>query len=326
MENNQPFRWAFIGAGTLAHKVASLLSHSSRNRLVAVYNRTAQKAVELASLYGAKAYSSLDEMLQDPSIDGVYINTTTNCHREQAEACLRAKKPVLMEKSMTVNAEDCAFLRELAHQENVYLAEAMWTWFSPIARAVKSWVDAGHLGKLKRADFSYCFRFSYRLPRLRDPQLCGGALLDIGVYPLTYAYRLFGYPSQILCQGELEEGIDTGERITLLYPDAEPVHIRVSMVDPRGFERMRLSGERGRINCPLFHHTNTVTFHEKGHFPHRYKGDGGYDNEFTLAGEEIRAGLKESSYVPLQATYDVLRMMDECRRQMGLFYPMEKAK
>ena len=200
----------------------------------------------------------------------------------------------------------------------------MWTWFSPIANQVKAWLDAGEYDDVEKLHFTYHMKSINYAPRVSDPKLAGGALLDIGVYPLTYVYRLFGKPQTIECKGILQGGIDTGEEICLTYPDSRIYTISTSLLDYKGLEKMALIGTKAKTKLRFYHMANSVKLCRKHGRNERLKAYGGMLNEFDLAASEIRQGLKESKLVPHQGTLDVMELMDECRRQMGLVYPFEK--
>jgi predicted dehydrogenase len=200
----------------------------------------------------------------------------------------------------------------------------MWTWFSTIANQVKAWVDEGEYGDIEKLHFTYHMKSINYAPRVSDPKLAGGALLDIGVYPLTYAYRLFGRPQRIECAGTLQGGIDTGEEIRLTWADGKTCTISTSLLDYKGLEKMVLTGSKGKTKLRFYHMANAVRLCRRHGRNEVLKAYGGMLNEFDLAAAEIREGLTESRFVPHQATLDVMELMDECRRQMGLVYPFEQ--
>jgi predicted dehydrogenase len=233
-------------------------------------------------------------------------------------------KPVLCEKAFTVTAEETEELIAIAKEKNLYLAEAMWTWFSPAANKVKEWVDSGAIGKVSGADFTYHMMSVNYAPRNSDPRRAGGALLNITVYPIAYAYRLFGYPTAIESTGKIVGGIDHGEEIKMSFAGGEVVNISASMVDTEGFERMTIHGENGKIKAPLYHASGIASLH-RGLFKSRLFLSGGkifnsYMDEFDKVADEIRAGLTESEVYPLQSTLDIMKIMDEIRGQIGLVY------
>ena len=200
----------------------------------------------------------------------------------------------------------------------------MWTWFSPCANKTKQWVDEGKIGNIDHATFTYHLKSIKYAPRVADPKRAGGALLDITIYPITYAYRLWGYPKNITSTGTLEGGIDLGEDIVFEYDNGLKVDISASIADMKGFEKMKISGESGSIEAVLYHAKNAVTC-KKGFFNKEvFKGDGprinSYVDEFDTVASEIREGLKESRMVPLKATSDVMHIIETIMGQIGLVY------
>lgn len=326
MESKEAFHWCFIGAGTLANTVAKEILPSGRHRIAAVYTRRPQKCREFAGKYGAAAYDSAEGAISAPDVDGVYIVTPHTSHYEYAKLALSLGKPVLCEKPITVTAPAAAELFALAAERGVYLAEAMWTWFSPIAQKVIQWYDAGELGALYHAEARYHLDSRKYAARCTDPELAGGALLDVGIYPITYLYRLFGKPTEVRCTGRLEGGIDLCEDVTMSFSNGLTCTASVSMCDFKGLEKIRLDGSKGRVRYYFFHNANRVKLVRKHGPSEVFKADGGYLNEFDVVAGEIRDGLTQSLLVPPSATTDVMEILDECRRQMKLVYPFEKAR
>lgn len=319
----KPFGWCFIGTGKLAGQVAQQLA-GTQHKIVSCYTRNFENAKTFAEAVGARAYETAEAAITADGVEGVYVVTPHNAHFRFAKLALQLGKPVLCEKSFTVTAQETKELVELSREKGVYLAEAMWTWFSPAANQVKAWVESGAIGQVAGAEFTYHMISRYG-GRTTDPRRAGGALLNITVYPITYAYRLFGYPEKIEATGVLSGGVDQSEEIALTFPGNIRCHISASAVDKKGFERMTIRGSRGVIKAPLYHALNRVTL-RRGIFGRKdFKGSGGifnsYVTEFDIAAEEIREGLTESKMVPLQATYDVMRIMDTIRAQIGLEYP-----
>lgn len=324
MDNKSCFRWCFIGTGRLADQVAQDILPSERHRIVSVYTRTPRKCRAFAEKYGGMAYDSAEAAIQAPDVDGVYIVTPHTSHYRYAKLALSLGKPVLCEKPITVTAPEAAELFALAKEKGAYLAEAMWTWFSPIANKVKQWYDDGALGTVDRGSATYrCDSRGYAA-RCADPDLAGGALLDIGIYPITYLYRLFGKPVEIRCHGQIEGGIDLGEDVELTFSNGLCCPVSVSMAEPDGHEELYLEGSRSSVVCPSYHCASQVELVRREGENEVFRGEGGYLNEFDVVAGEIRAGLTESPMVPPSATIDVMEILDECRRQMGLVYPFER--
>ena len=314
------FRWAFIGTGTLAKKVAREITATGRHVIATAYSRNRERLTSYCEPYGIYPAVSIRDAADRPDIDAVYISVTNESHFEVCRQALELEKPVLLEKPFTMNAEDTEKLQQLAKSKHLYLAEAMWTWFADVPNAVKDFVLSGKLGRIKDVYMSYCAYSVGYAPRVSDPLLGGGALLDIGIYPITYAYRLFGFPRSIVCNGDIENGIDIGEQIVLGY-DGFDVKMDVSIIDPKG-ETLVIEGEKGFLANPGFHYGESgVAKTDEG--VEIFKGQRSYTKEFDTVADEIRSGRTESAFIPPQATLDCMRILDECRHQMNLVYPFE---
>ena len=318
------FNWAFIGSGTLAKQVAKEITASGRHKIAAVYTRNPEKCAAFANQYDAFPAASAEEAMTRSDVDGVYIVTPHTSHAEYALQALELSKPVLCEKPITTDAKKAKEIIQRSREKGIYFTEAMWTWFSPIANQVKKWMDDGEYGDIESFSMTYHLKSINFAPRLSDPSLAGGALLDIGIYPLTYVYRLLGKPLSIQCKGNLRGGIDTDEEILLTYPGGKTCKISVSMLDYKGLEILRIRGTKAKTKLLFYHMANSVKLCRYQGRNEKLKASGRMLNEFDLVASEIREGLKESRYVPHQATLDVMELMDECRRQMGLVYPFER--
>ena len=317
------FRWCFIGTGRLADQVARQLLSSGRHRIASCYTRNYENAKKFAEKHGCRAYENAEDAICDSEVDAVYVVTTHNAHYRFVKKTLELGKPVLCEKAFTVNAKEAKELIELAGEKNLYLCEAMWTWFSPSANKCREWLEEGRIGKIRSASFTYHMKSINYAPRVSDPKRAGGALLDITVYPITYAYRLWGMPKGITAVGNIEGGIDTGEEVEFDYGTFK-VSISASIIDMKGFEKMKIKGEKGTISAPLYHAMNGLTLRRGVFRKEKFKGPGpkinSYLDEFDTVAEEIRNGLTESRMQPLKATLDVMKILDEIREKIGLNY------
>ena len=318
------FKWCFIGAGKLADKVARQVIASGGHELVSVYTRSIEKGRRFAEKHGCTAYDDAKAAMTAEGVQAVYVVTPHNSHYEYVKQAVELGIPVLCEKPFTTDAGQAEELFALARECGVYVAEAMWTWFSPIANQVKGWLDHGEFGEIERVKASYRVPLTMRGGRLTDPARAGGALLDIGVYPLTYFYRLFGTPTRVVCRGVVERGIDLEEEIDLTFANGKTCHASVSMRDPIPNERLTIIGSRATVDMKRFHGTDEVKLRRKDGEDESFTGDGSILNEFNLVANEILVGRTQSAYVPPTATVDVMRIMDECRRQMDLVYPFER--
>ena len=322
-ENLKPFNWYFIGTGQLAHIVAKQLLSSGRHKILSCYTRNYDKGLAFASSFGAKAYQTPEEAMKAEGVDGVYIVTPHNAHFRYAKMALLLDLPTFCEKPFTVKAEETNELIRLARSRGVFLAEAMWTWYSPAANKAREWIIENKLGKIEYVKFTYHMHSSSYAPRVTDPKRAGGALLDIGVYPITYAYRLFGKPNTVDAIGWIDNGIDTSDEIVFHY-DGFDVHISISIKDWKGLEKMKIVGEKGSLSSYFYHFSNKLTYRRGLLKREVFRGKGprfnSYVDEFDSVVEDIRQGHIESSMVPLEATYDVMVLMDEIRSLIGLEY------
>lgn len=316
------FRWAFIGCGGIAVTVARELEQSGGHEIAAVWNRTAGRAEEFARQFGGRVCETPQEAVSLPSVEGVYIAVTADRHAEYMELCIRCHKPVLCEKPFTVNAGEAERIFALARREGVYVSEAMWTWHNEAACRVREWLRQGRIGQVTGARGVYAYEMARPgcNPRLILPEMIGGALMDIGVYGVRYAYELFGMPRRILCRGELLGAVDGEERITMEYPELS-VELDISMKEHRG-EVFEITGTRGSIRVPMFHMAKSASL--MGPEPEEFSQEALlYAREFDRTAREIREGLTQSRILPPEGTLAVMELMDECRRQMGVVYPGE---
>lgn len=192
------FRWAYIGSGNIAESTARDILHGAHS-IVSVYGRNEEKVRAFAQKYGAQSFTDFESAVSRADVDGVYIATPHTSHVDYAVRAMRLGKPVLCEKPVGVSVQDVDTLINTAKEENIYFCEAMWTWFSDVALTVKNWVQSGEIGSVKEVVINYAFPgvLMPKNSRVLMPETAGGALLDIGIYPITYCYNLFGYPKDI---------------------------------------------------------------------------------------------------------------------------------
>ena len=324
-EDNRPFRWCFIGTGTLAKQVADEITASGRHAVSSVYSRRFEMAAQFAGEYGGTAYDDPEKAIMDA--DAVYVVTPHPAHYPYVRQAVELGKPVLCEKPFTVRASETRELFESAREKGVYIVEGMWTWFAPAARKVREWLDQGLTGEILEVDTKYLVNVLHYAPRLTDPGLAGGAILDSGVYPVTYLYRLFGKPVSGKCTGVISGGMDLSDEIDLTFQNGLKCRIALSICDDAGSEFIRVTGTKADLFADHFHYADKVELTAKdGTVIQQFEGKTTMLNEFDLAAQEIREGKTESDYIPSRATIDVMELMDECRRQIGLVYPFENGK
>ena len=323
--SDQPFRWCFIGTGTLAKQVAKEITASGRHAVSAVYSRRIEKAKQFADTYGGIAFDAPEAAMSHA--DAVYVVTPHPQHYPYVKQAIEQGKPVLCEKPFTVRASETRELFALAREKKVDIAEGMWTWFAPAALKFREWLNSGLTGEILQVETNYLVNVLNYAPRLTDPDLAGGAILDSGVYPITYLYRLFGKPVSVKCTGEIVNGVDLSDEIELIFQNGLKCRIALSICDDAGSEFIRVTGTKADLFADHFHYADKVELTAKdGTVIQQFEGKTTMLNEFDLAAQEIREGKTESDYIPSRATIDVMELMDECRRQIGLVYPFENGK
>ena len=317
------FGWAYIGCGNIAKTTAKVLSKSDGHEIVAVWNRTQDKAERFAEKYGGIAYATIEEAIHAPDVDGVYIALTPDQHAKYAMLCAKHKKPVLCEKPLAVNMEQAQTMFAAAEATGTYLSEAMWTWHNATAHRVKSWLEDGKIGTVTKVKCCYAYpmlQYS-RDQSLIEPSRARGALMDIGVYAIRYCVELFGYPEKIRCDGRVKAGGNLGEVIQLSY-DGFVAELTIAEDQMVG-EKLEIFGTEGKIIVPAFHEAKKAYL--KGKVNEIFKDTATlYETEFTNVAEEIRRGLSHSEWISEEKTVQTMQIMDECRRQMGLVYPCER--
>ena len=312
------FTWGIIGTGNIARTVAEEITEGG-HRIGGVFSRSSGRAESFAADFGAVRYPDLGELLRS-SVDGMYIAAPHAAHYAALLECIAGGKPTLCEKAFTVNAAQAKRVAESARTAGVCVAEGMWTRFQPVIREVRAAIAGGAIGRVTDAEVNFCLGISDRtgLPvRLFRPEDAGGALLDLGVYCVSFCQMLFGKPDSVDCRMELSGGIDLGEEIRLRFGDTE-CRIRSSFTAPRAVSAV-LNGTDGRAEIPEF--VSPVRAVLSGSGPAVFEGDKGYRFEFDAFAADVRRGEKECGLMPLADTVSVLEVLDECRRQNAFRYP-----
>ena len=318
------FNWCFIGTGKIATKVAKELITNSGHKIVSVFNRTKAKAEKFAMKYHAKVYDSAFEAINDPRVNGVYVATTNETHFEFCKLCLYNNIPVLCEKPITGNAKELQELIDLSKKNDTFLREAMWTWFNPVASKVKRWIQEKRIGKIQSVECIFnmpIFGYNKAKGRYISPARYGGALLDLGVYPVRYVYELFGKPKSITAKGKLYNGIDLWNESIFDYGDFKA---KVSsQINAFVGEHCIIKGEKGTIKVPLFHMASKAILKSKeGNEVFKDKKKK-FATQFKVVAEYIKKEQPDT-LVSLDSSLAVMELMDEIRKQIGVFFPCDK--
>ena len=326
-----PIRWGIIATGSIAHTFASDLALVPDAELAAVGSRQLESAEAFGAQYGARrAYGSYAEVAADPDVDVVYIATPHGLHRDNAELCIAGGKAVLCEKALALNGYDAEAMVTAARAAGVFFMEAMWMRCNPNIRALQAMIDGGAIGEVRQIDATFGF-VADKPPdhRLFDPALGASSLLDIGIYPLTFAWMLLGAPTQISSSGQLSErGIDLACASVLSYDDGREARIACSMLEDLPCTAT-VQGSAGQIElAPRFHEARefTVTT-DAGRSTHSDTIRGlGYIHEVEEVHQCLRDGRTESPLVPLDETVALMRIMDTIRAQIGSTLPGDQAR
>ena len=314
------FGWCFIGTGSIAFTVAKELIKNDNSYIASCFNRTKEKALKFSLKYGGKVYDNAIDAMNDENVKCVYIAVTNDKHFEYALMAIKAKKNVLVEKPFTINKMEAIKLINAAKENDVYIAEAMWTWFND--SAIKARELRKEIGEIKYAkmNFGFPIKSITKKGRLWDIELGGGALLDLGVYPIRYAYELFGKPKEIVADAELYNGIDTNTKILFKY-DGFNCLIKTSSKHILS-ETAVIKGEDGNIKVPFFHTAHKVICTKNNRRVYRDKSLL-YGKQFAIVENEILTGKKESDYVSLKSTLDIMEIMDNIRKRIGVIYSQD---
>ena len=303
-------RWGILGTGGIARTFTEdllLLGHE----VVAVGSRARETAETFAGTYAiGRAYGSYAELAADDEIDVVYVATTHNVHHSAARTCLEAGRAVLVEKPFTTTVADAADLVTLARERNLFAMEAMWTRFNPLVARVRELVADGAIGEVKAvyADFSENFPFDAS-HRLYAPELAGGALLDLGIYPVSFAWMLLGEPATIQAvTTPAPTGVDANTGVLLGYEGAVALlHCGFHAKTP---QTATITGTTGWIEVAgPFWHPHAMTVHRDGTEPetHTLEVTGhGYTYQAEEVARCIEAGLTESPAMPLDETVAII--------------------
>ncbi len=323
-------RWGIIGAGHIAEKFAIALNSLKDTELTAIASRSADKAYEFAERFHVrKAYGSYEELAKDSDIDVIYIATPHTEHRKHASLCITHGKAVLCEKPFTVNHREAEVLITLAKEHKVFLMEAMWTKFLPVTRMVKQWIDENRIGKVKYIQASFGFRSEFNpQSRLYDPHLAGGALLDVGIYPISYATFLLGkLPDQVIsCASIGKTKVDEMNVIALHFEDGTLADLSSAISANTGNDAV-IIGEKGRIVVPTFWTAEKAElFDEGGKVVESFSlpfTSNGFVYEVEEVNRCLREGKLQSDIIPHETTLAIMKLMDGIRAEWGLVYPVE---
>ena len=329
MNVKDKMRVGIIGTGWIAEKAAITLNGMDNCEALAVGSRSQEKAEAFASKWGiAKAHGSYRELIDDPDVDLVYVGTPHSHHFDVTKEALLAGKPCLVEKAFMANYRQAEEIVDLARERKVFLAEAIWTRYQPVVEMVRQLMKDGRIGipRLLTATLGYSMG---EKPRIMRPDLCGGALLDLGVYALNFV-RMF-FPADIVSMEsqcvKSDTGMDLTNAISLVLSDGMLCNLQSSAAcvgDNIGV----IAGTEGNLIIDNINNPQQITVNgpdrtyiETIHVPKQITG---YEYQFVACRQALIDGLLEPREMPHAETLYVMQLMDGLRRKWGVRYPMDE--
>lgn len=325
----EKLRWGIIGTGNIAGQFARGLEAVSNVELVAVGSRTQESADAFGEKFNVpKRHSSYEALANDPQVDAVYISTPHNLHYDNTLLCLDAGKAVLNEKPFAINAKETKGMIDRAREKKLFLMEAMWTRYFPIMYRLRELLAEGVIGEVRLVQVDFGFRTNFNPKgRLFDPELGGGALLDVGIYPNSLASMILGKPNRITSMATLgETGVDEQSAMILGYEGGQ-LSVLSCAVRTNTPHVAVINGTDGRITIhPSWWKPTKMTVEVRDKDAEvidlPYTGNG-YNYEAEEVARCLEAGKLESDVMPLDETLSLMQTLDEIRAQWGLKYPME---
>jgi predicted dehydrogenase len=320
------YNWGILGPGKIAEKFARAMADVPRANLYGIASRNRERAEAFAAAHKAEhIFESYEALVSSPEIDVIYVATPHSHHLEHSLLALQHGKAVLCEKPLGVNAKEVKEMQAYARQQNCFLMEAIWTRFHPNTLKCLEWIKSGEIGEPQylRADFGFFTEYDPEW-RLYNMDLAGGALLDIGIYPLFLAQLIFGKPQKIQSMAALAPtGADKWIDIQIAYPGDKLAHLNATVVADTNIEA-EIYGSQKRIKIHnRWHNPSPISLYERETllkhetFPNRL----GYAYEIEEVIQCLDAGKKESDLLPHAFTLQLVETMDEIRQQCNIVYP-----
>ncbi len=321
-------KFAILAPGHIAHSMARAVSEIGKIERYAVASRDYGRAEEFAKEWGfAKAYGSYQELAEDPEAELVYVASPHSHHYEHAKLCLEHGKHVLVEKAFTVNARQARELIRPSEEKGLLLAEAIWTRYMPSRKMIDDILAEGAIGNVT----SLTANLGYILPhveRMQNPELAGGALLDLGVYPLNFALMAFhGAVKEVHASAVMSpRGVDWMNSMTLIFEDGKMAVLHSDMLAQTDRQGV-ISGDKGYLEVQNINNCEEIRVYDlqrrltiRHQVPRQING---YEYEVLSCIKAIEAGRTECEEMPHSEILRVMELMDQIRGQWGLEYPCE---
>ena len=322
-------RWGIASTGNISNSMAEALASVDGAEVVAVGSRTQAAADAFAAAHGIEhAHGSCDELFANPDVDVIYVGSPHSEHHRMTLAALDAGKHVLCEKAFAINADEAREMIDSARRNRRFLMEAMWSWFMPVWHELRKRIADGAIGEVISVDANFAIPVLDENGRHRRPDLAGGALLDLGIYPLSIGRFLLGEAVEVKALGRLtSRGVDDLAGGVMRHRSGAITTFTTS-IDGMSDLTARVVGTDGMavVAAPFWFPSEfTITRHD-GSEPERVETPNhGLAHEVEHTMEQIRAGAIESDIQTWGATLANMELMDEIRRQLGVVYPAEAA-
>ncbi|MVX66511.1 gfo/Idh/MocA family oxidoreductase [Clostridium chromiireducens] len=322
-------KMGILGAGDIAKLMAETISKMDNVDTYAIAARDLERAEKFSKEYGfEKAYGSYEEMLKDESLDLVYIATPHSHHYEHAVMCLNHGKHVLCEKAFTSNAKQAEEVLKLAESKGLLITEAIWTRYMPMSKTLNEVIESGVIGKVTSLNVNLSYPITHKA-RIIDPELAGGALLDLGVYTLNFAAMVFGDKIKSISSTAIktETGVDAQNSITICFEDGKMAVLNSSILaisDRQGV----INGDKGYIVVENINNYEKIRVfsleREEIAVYDAPKQITGYEYEVEAAIQAIENKEIECPQMPHKETLRIMEIMDSLRHEWGVIYPFEQ--
>lgn len=318
-----------IGAGGIAVTMARTLNGMEDARAYAVASRSLEKAEEFArNNHVEKAYGSYEELLEDQEVELVYVATPHSHHYQYMKLALQYGKPVLCEKAFTANAEQAEEIIGISEEKKIFVGEAMWTRFLPSRKMIDDVIQSGEIGKVHMITANLGYNIQH-VERLRNPQLAGGALLDMGIYPLTFIRMITDAPVKSMDASciKLDTGVDAQSAATFVFEDGCMASMFTSMLG--GTEQAGIVyGDKGYLIAWNINNVDKIQIFDNNRkliremtVPEQITG---FEYEVRAAMDAVRTGKIECPQMPHSETLYMMKLMDRMRQSWGIRFPFEE--
>lgn len=318
-----------LGTGGIVRSVTPTLQRMKDIECYAIASRTLERAEKAAEEYGyEKAYGNYEELVADPLVELVYVATPHSRHYDDMKLCIAHGKPVICEKSFTMNAKQAKEIRELAKEAGVFVTEAIWPRYMPSRTLIQETIDSGIIGTVSTLTANLSYIIS-GVKRIQDPELAGGALLDVGVYGINFALMHFGEEIERIESSVqmTETGVDAMESITIFYKNGR-MAVLTHGIYGRSDRKGIFYGDKGYIIVENINNPQSVTVYDTEDrlvkqipVPEQISG---YEYQFEECRRCIAEKKTESDSMPLKDSVYMMELMDRLRAQWGLVYPQER--